>query len=146
VWRESATASFTNLGVVDPDFRYEAAQHVRFSIIRFQLFFPAEVEISHCGSNLASTTLLLLDSVRQTLISSMDGSPPTVACSRPTLGLLRVAAQAGVYYAVGCVAGTVQVDVSKLLGATSPAIISMQTTAVTGTLRTDITCSPLPAE
>jgi hypothetical protein len=144
-WSGNAAASYADLGNIAPDFRYEEAQQVRISVIRFQLAQPAEVAISHCGSNLAGTALLLVDSVRQTVASLEDGTLPVAACSNPALGQVRVAAPAGVYYAVGYVAGTVQVDVSKLLGLPSPTLIYMQTNAATGTLRTGMVCSPLSA-
>jgi hypothetical protein len=143
-WRDNAAASYADLGNIAPDFSHGVAQQVRISVIRFRLAQPAEVVISHCASNLASTALLLVDSVRQTIISSEDGALTIAACSNPALGQVRVVAQAGVYYAVGYVAGTVQVDISKLLGLSSPTLITMQTNAVTGTLRTDMACSPLP--
>lgn len=143
VWRGDAAASFTDLGDVESGFRHEASQQVRISIIRFRLSQPAEVEVSHCGSGLASAGLLLVDSARQAVVLPGEGNLPEAPCSNPALGQLRMEAQPGVYYAVGYAAGVVQVDVSTLLGVASPAIISMQTNAVTGALRTVVACSPL---
>ncbi|MDR1343173.1 MAG: hypothetical protein LBK18_07980 [Prevotellaceae bacterium] len=142
-WRGDVAASFTDLGSIGHDFCYTADEQVRISVIRFRLDYPAEMVVSHCGSDLAGATLLLLDSVRQVAISPEESSLPEDACGNPALGKLRVAAQVGVYYAVGYASGVVQVDISQLVGATSPTIISLQTNAVTGTLRTAITCSPL---